>query len=91
MRDLKPAKVKITPDGQVKLRDLGLAKGTGDDGPTGDGYMAPEQVRAERRSTRGPISRPMALVFNELLTGQRAFMGETVSDILAPPSGPNCI
>jgi serine/threonine protein kinase len=77
-RDLKPENILITPDGQAKLADFGIALrmasrrltfnhlsnavGTPD-------YMAPEQVRGERGDGRTDIYALGAVLF-ELLAGR---------------------
>ncbi|MGA2715640.1 MAG: protein kinase, partial [Bryobacteraceae bacterium] len=96
-RDLKPANIKIKPDGQVKVLDFGLAKSAEQTPLTPDsptmltvagmilgtaGYMAPEQARAKDVDKRADIW-AFGVVLYEMLTGQRLFEGETVSDTLA--------
>ncbi len=96
-RDLKPANVKIKPDGSVKVLDFGLAK-SGEaaeltaDSPTmmsipgmilgTAGYMAPEQARGKDVDKRADIW-AFGVVLYEMVTGNRLFEGETVSDTLA--------
>ena len=97
-RDLKPANIKIRPDGAVKVLDFGLAKRDEPAEFTGDsptltagtqagmilgtaGYMSPEQARGQAVDKRADIW-AFGVVLHEMLTGQRLFEGDTMSDTL---------
>ena len=97
-RDLKPENVMITRDDQVKILDFGLAKPidpAGMDQTRGVsmatsagtvlgtfGYMAPEQVRGLAVDQRTDMFAFGAVLY-EMLSGQRAFAGETAADSMS--------
>ncbi len=82
-RDIKPHNILITPDGQVKVTDFGIARAISASSFTQAGmvvgsvhYASPEQVRG---GVVGPQSDLYSLgcVLYELLTGKVPFSGDT--------------
>lgn len=82
-RDIKPSNFLISPSGQLKLSDFGLASVTSTRKITAAGktagtflYMAPEQIRGQEVTPRTDLY-ALGCVLFELVTGQVPFLGET--------------
>lgn len=84
-RDIKPANILYTPEGVVKITDLGLAKklteesdvtltGTGIGSPH---YLAPEQADDARAVDHRADIYALGITLMFLLTGRRPFEGES--------------
>jgi serine/threonine protein kinase/dienelactone hydrolase len=93
-RDLKPGNIKITPEGRIKVLDLGIAKMIGAPSPAAvtitepgqvigtPGYMSPEQARGNPADHRTDIW-SFGCILYEMLAGTCPFPGPTASEALA--------
>jgi serine/threonine-protein kinase len=99
-RDIKPANIMIDKSGDVKLMDMGIAKGKTDESNTMVGailgtpyYMSPEQARGQDDlDFRSDLYAVGATLFH-LVTGQATHTGDTSVQIMrrklkneAPPA-----
>ena len=89
-RDVKPANILVTADGQVKLTDFGIAHAADSAAHTRTGevlgtpqYLSPEQALG-RTVTGATDLYSLGIVGHEMLTGQRPFdAGSAVATALA--------
>jgi tRNA A-37 threonylcarbamoyl transferase component Bud32 len=87
-RDVKPGNLIISTTGVLKILDFGLAQLGAAEALTGSGgligtlcYMSPEQVSGQRIDHRADLFAAGA-VFYELLTGRRAFQGDSQAAVI---------
>ena len=81
-RDLKPENVIVTPTGEVKVIDFGIAQIEGDNRITIPGvmvgtpaYMSPEQIAGGPVTARSDVY-SFGVVFREMLTGKHPLAGD---------------
>jgi serine/threonine-protein kinase len=86
-RDIKPGNLLVTPEGQIKVTDFGIARiETSNLTQRGDmlgtpSYMSPEQYMGEATDGRSDIFSAGVILY-ELLTGERPFRGDSSGQIM---------
>jgi serine/threonine-protein kinase len=88
-RDIKPANIMVEPGDTVKVTDFGIAKATDmADHLTATGsllgtpsYMSPEQARGQKVTGQSDLF-SLGCILYEMLAGQKAFRGETLTAIM---------
>ncbi|MET3860622.1 tRNA A-37 threonylcarbamoyl transferase component Bud32 [Dietzia sp. 2505] len=82
-RDVKPGNILITPSGQVKLTDFGIAKSMGSAAVTQAGmvvgtaqYIAPEQAMGHETTPAGDVY-SLGVVGYECVSGRRPFVADS--------------
>jgi serine/threonine-protein kinase len=86
-RDVKPSNIMLTPGGEVKVMDFGIAAAWEIHSTTGQqllataSYVAPERVAGGRASPAGDIY-SLGVVLYELLTGRLPFVAGTAEQLL---------
>src|SRR6266511_1304392 len=102
-RDVKPGNIMLTPSGDVKVMDFGIARATTSESITQTAtvlgtatYFSPEQAQGARVDARSDIY-SLGCVLYEMLTAQPPFSADTavavaykhVQENPVPPSGLN--
>jgi len=100
-RDLKPDNLYLCDEEHLKVLDFGISSFNGGATLSSEGaligtpyYMSPEQARGERVDPRSDLF-SLGLIAIELITGQRAILGDSLHEILnnvvsfTPPSPPS--
>ena len=100
-RDVKPGNILIDEDGDVKLTDMGLAKGPADLTLTRDGatvgtpqYISPEQARNPQDVDVRTDLYSLGATLYHMATGVPPFTGDTMAELISkviydPPEPPN--
>ena len=87
-RDIKPDNIRITPEGQVKVADFGLALVEGEARMTQEGavvgtalYLAPECLLGQTGDVRSDLYAVGAVMY-EMVSGRPPFMGDSIAALI---------